>query len=78
MVDFRFLEAVHSWYSVLLPKVVPYLRKNGGPVIMVQVENEYGSYCGCDRNYTMWIRDVFHSYFGAETMLFTSTPTNNK
>uniref|UniRef100_A0A914VTW2 Beta-galactosidase n=1 Tax=Plectus sambesii TaxID=2011161 RepID=A0A914VTW2_9BILA len=70
--DPRFLEAVRSWYSVLLPKVVPYLRKNGGPVIMVQVENEYGSFCGCDQNYTIWIRDLFRSYFGQDTLLYTT------
>lgn len=31
------MEAVRRWYGVLLPKLVPYLYKNGGPIITVQV-----------------------------------------
>jgi beta-galactosidase len=27
-----------------MPVVAPLLYSNGGPVVMVQVENEYGSY----------------------------------
>ncbi|CAN5549353.1 beta-galactosidase [soil metagenome] len=36
--------------------VKPFLRRNGGPVIMAQVENEYGSY-GDDHEYMRWVRD---------------------
>jgi beta-galactosidase len=28
----------------LLPKLKPLLVENGGPILMMQVENEYGSY----------------------------------
>ncbi|RCN42475.1 glycosyl hydrolase family 35 [Ancylostoma caninum] len=45
----RFKEEVAKWFSVLLPIVKPMLRQNNGPVLMVQVENEYGSYQACDR-----------------------------
>lgn len=31
------------------------LYPNGGPVIIVQVENEYGSYYACDKKYTRWL-----------------------
>jgi beta-galactosidase len=34
-----------------MPKMQPFLYGNGGNVIMVQVENEYGSYDACDREY---------------------------
>ena len=37
--DKRYLDAVDSWMSVVLPKVRPLLYANGGPVISVQVEN---------------------------------------
>ncbi len=32
-----YMAAVERWYGVLLPKFVPYLYKNGGPIITVQV-----------------------------------------
>ncbi|KHN73771.1 Beta-galactosidase-1-like protein [Toxocara canis] len=39
--DVRFLDAVKKWFDVLLPQLKPSLRKNGGPILMLQVENEY-------------------------------------
>ena len=41
---------VRSYFSVLLPKLVPLQVTHGGPVIMMQVENEYGSY-GMEKEY---------------------------
>ncbi len=38
----NYMNAVRTWFSVLLPKVQKYLYQNGGPIISVQVENEYG------------------------------------
>ena len=37
------MAAVNKWFDVLLPKIKPYLYQNGGPIISVQVENEYGN-----------------------------------
>ena len=34
-----FLAAVERWYENLLPRLRPYLIENGGPILMVQVEN---------------------------------------
>jgi beta-galactosidase GanA len=36
--------ATEYWRDQLMPVVAPLLYSNGGPVVMVQVENEYGSY----------------------------------
>ena len=33
----NYMNAVRRYYDVLLPKFVPYLYKNGGPIITVQV-----------------------------------------
>ena len=33
--------ATEYWRNQLLPVVAPLLYSNGGPVVMVQVENEY-------------------------------------
>ncbi|MEV7086498.1 beta-galactosidase family protein [Streptomyces sp. NPDC093085] len=48
--DAEFLAAVERWYRELLPQVAAREFGRGGPVILVQVENEYGSY-GTDRVY---------------------------
>jgi beta-galactosidase len=45
-----YLEAVDAYFGMLLPRLAPYLSTRGGPVIAVQVENEYGAY-GEDRHY---------------------------
>ncbi|KAL6743351.1 hypothetical protein Aduo_016397 [Ancylostoma duodenale] len=68
----RFKEEVAKWYSVLLPIVKPMLRQKNGPVLMVQFENEYGSYHACDRGYTTWLRDLFKSYLGDNAVLYTT------
>jgi len=39
-----YISLVDTWWSRLLPVVKPHLISNGGSVVMVQVENEYGSY----------------------------------
>lgn len=69
--DPTYISELDRWYSYLLPKLVPMLYKNGGPVITVQIENEYGSY-GCDYEYTAHLRDLFHQYLGFDTILFTT------
>jgi beta-galactosidase len=48
--DPAFLDAVRSYYNYLIPIFLPFLSTNGGPIIAVSVENEYGSY-GNDHNY---------------------------
>ncbi|KAJ1352677.1 hypothetical protein KIN20_009078 [Parelaphostrongylus tenuis] len=70
--DKRFKNAVQTWFSVLLPLIKPLLRKNNGPVLMVQIENEYGSYDKCDRNYTAWLRDLTREFLGDDTVIYTT------
>lgn len=48
---------VRKWYSMLMSKLKKYMYGNGGPIIMVQVENEYGSFSTCDRTYQVWLRN---------------------
>ena len=42
--DEKFMKYVERYYEHLVPEFLPYLSTNGGPVIAVAVENEYGSY----------------------------------
>ncbi|MEV5674693.1 MULTISPECIES: glycoside hydrolase family 35 protein [unclassified Streptomyces] len=42
--DPRFLSAADDYFTRLLTPLGPYLSTRGGPVLAVQVENEYGAY----------------------------------
>lgn len=55
--DANYLAEVRKWYGVVMPLIQPFLHANGGPIIMVQVENEYGVSKICDRLYLNWLRD---------------------
>ncbi|XP_068543707.1 beta-galactosidase-1-like protein isoform X3 [Anas acuta] len=70
--DPAFLAAVDSWLHVLLPKIKPRLYQNGGNIISVQVENEYGSYYACDYNYLRHLLGSFRALLGSEVLLFTT------
>ncbi|MFJ9210433.1 beta-galactosidase [Streptomyces sp. L-9-10] len=48
--DPLFLAAVDDYFARLLPPLLPYLATRGGPVLAMQVENEYGA-CGDDTAY---------------------------
>ena len=67
-----YLSEVDTWMSVLLPKVKPLLYENGGPIITVQVENEYGSYYACDKLYLEHLEKLFRQYLGPNVVLFTT------
>ncbi|KAH8821948.1 putative beta-calactosidase [Xylogone sp. PMI_703] len=58
-----FLSASKTYLNRLAKELKPMLITNGGPVIMAQVENEYGSY-GADHNYTQALADMFAGAFG--------------
>ena len=53
--DPRYLEAAKRYVTALAAQVKPLLVSHGGPILMVQVENEYGSY-GNDQNYLQTLR----------------------
>ncbi|SDM57841.1 glycoside hydrolase family 35 protein [Sediminibacillus halophilus] len=65
-----YLQHVSEYYDVLLPKLRPFLFQNGGPVIAIQIENEYGAY-GNDQQYLTFFKDQYARH-GLETFLFTS------
>ena len=37
-----FMRFVSSWWQELLPRMQPLMFSKGGPILMVQIENEYG------------------------------------
>ncbi|KAF3843093.1 hypothetical protein F7725_001942, partial [Dissostichus mawsoni] len=76
--DADYVQAVSNWLSVLLPKMRPWLYINGGNIITVQVENEYGSYFACDYNYMRHLRALFSFFLGEDTVLFTTDGNTEK
>lgn len=76
--DTDYLQAVSNWLAVLLPKIKPWLYLNGGNIITVQVENEYGSYFACDYNYMRHLRTLFRFFLGENTVLFTVDGNTDK
>lgn len=76
--DPDYLAAVDKWLGVLLPKIKPLLYQNGGPIITVQVENEYGSYFACDYDYMRFLLKRFRYYLGEDVVLFTTDGANEK
>ncbi len=55
--DPRYLAHISDYYQALIPRFLPYLASNGGPIIAVALENEYGSF-GNDRAYLEALRDL--------------------
>lgn len=69
--DPRFLDASQRYLEALGTQVRPLLNGNGGPIIAVQVENEYGSY-GDDHGYLQAVRALFIKAGLGGALLFTS------
>ena len=74
--DPYFMERVKIFEEKVGEQLVPLTIQNGGPIIMVQVENEYGSY-GEDKPYVSEIRDCLRSIYGKELSLFQCDWSSN-
>ncbi|MEU3789203.1 glycoside hydrolase family 35 protein [Streptomyces fructofermentans] len=72
--DPRFTGALDRYLDLLLPPLLPHLAESGGPVIAVQVENEYGAY-GDDRAYLEHLAEALRSR-GVGELLFTCDQTD--
>ncbi|KAH9487547.1 Beta-galactosidase [Bulinus truncatus] len=70
--DPSYLKWVDRWYTELLNKIKPYLYNNGGPILMVQIENEYGSYFACDFDYLYFLRDKVKSILGPKVVIYST------
>lgn len=65
-----YLDAVDRYFDALLPRLAPLQSTRGGPIIAMQVENEYGSY-GNDKVYLHYLADGMRKR-GIDSFLFTS------
>ncbi|WP_255473504.1 glycoside hydrolase family 35 protein [Planomicrobium sp. CPCC 101110] len=69
-----FLKHVEDYFTELLPKFTRHLYQHGGPVIAMQIENEYGAY-GNDLGYLDFYKEQYGKH-GLNTFLFTSDGPN--
>ncbi|MFG2025323.1 beta-galactosidase [Streptomyces sp. NPDC048825] len=68
--DPGFTSAVGRWFDELVPRIAALQTGEGGPVVAVQVENEFGSF-GDDHAYLHWNRQAL-SQRGIRELLFTA------
>ena len=69
-----FLEKVENFFAKLFEILVPRLCTRGGNILMLQVENEYGSF-GNDKVYLKKMEDLFRR-LGADCLLFRADGPN--
>ena len=74
--DPYFLQRVDMFQKEVAEQVADLTITHAGPIIMVQVENEYGSY-GTDKGYVGRIRDMLRRHFGPEVTLFQCDWSSN-
>jgi beta-galactosidase len=67
--DPRFIDAYRNYINQLSKQLVPLLVTHGGNILMVQIENEYGSYSD-DKSYLDLNRKIFRDA-GFDGILFT-------
>lgn len=68
--DSEYMGYLRRYYEKLAPQFIPYLSTNGGPIIAVAVENEYGSF-GDDDDYLKAVGDLLVE-LGVDVPLFTA------
>ncbi|RDS83924.1 beta-galactosidase [Dyella monticola] len=69
--DPTYLHAVDHYFQRLGKELAPFMAAHGGPIIAVQVENEYGSY-GDDRTYMEDIHQLLIRAGLGTDLMFTS------
>jgi beta-galactosidase len=74
--DPAFMQPVQRWVHRLAQEVVPLLYQNGGPIIMTQIENEYGNY-GSDKAYMAHLHEIYVREGFAKSFLYTADNWRN-
>jgi len=67
--DPRYMAAAERYIGKLAEVIKPFMVTQGGRLLMIQIENEYGSY-GNDRDYMMRLKEVWKNN-GVDVQTFT-------
>ena len=67
--DPRYMAAAEKYILKLAEEINPFMMTKGGPLLMLQIENEYGSF-GNDRNYLIRLKEVWKNS-GIDVPTFT-------
>ncbi|XP_065284064.2 beta-galactosidase-like [Dermacentor albipictus] len=70
--DTRYIKFADRYLTELFKRIKHLLVRNGGPIIMVQVENKYGLSTKCNRTYLRHLRYMMRQELGSDTVLFTT------
>ena len=69
--DPKYLAAMRSWFNRLGKEIRPLLLRNGGPIIAIQVENEYGSF-GDSHEYMESVKSALQESGMGDGLLYTA------
>lgn len=71
--DPKYIAAMDRWFARLAKEVSPLLIQHGGPIIAIQVENEYGSF-GDDHAYMQAVKSALltSGLAASDTLLYTA------
>jgi beta-galactosidase len=71
--DPKYIAAMNEWFTRLAREVSPLLIQNGGPIIAIQIENEYGSF-GHDHDYMRAVESALlkSGLAAPDTLLYTA------
>lgn len=75
--DPAFVVPAERWIRKLGQEVASYQVGRGGPIIAVQIENEYGDF-GSDQEYLKHLRAIFLNAGFTDALLFTTNPTRGE
>ncbi|KAH7968897.1 hypothetical protein HPB52_012293 [Rhipicephalus sanguineus] len=70
--DTTYIKFADRYLTELFKRIKHLLVRNGGPIIMVQVENKYGLSRECNRTYLRHLRDLMRQELGSDAALFTT------
>ncbi len=65
-----YMTPVRRWLARLAAELAPLMARAGGPIVAVQIENEYGAY-GCDKTYLSALRSALVDAGLASEAFFT-------
>ena len=70
--DVAYVRAVRRWFSVLMPRLRAQLFHNGGPIVMMQLENEFGNHASDAGAHMLTLRNIVAHEHKIDCLLFTA------